>query len=204
MKRAALALLLFCAVSLSAQIHIKFNASGATAAVNGTDGSGGGFSLSVARGTNNGTTTTNFSYFAATLSPDFSTETATTMFGQIPNSAFTGRNTQHLTLNFDAAKADPTVFFSQTCVIDLNSFTVTCTPGPTGVFKADFSENGIQRTRLLTVEQVQTFSNTIVRSHLSGDQSTANAKGTILGQPVATAEATVGINKNSTIEIIRP
>ena len=123
--------------------------------------------------------------------------------GQIPSTAFTGENTQNLTLNLDVSQLDPATSVSQTCTVDLNSLTVTCGAAPTGTMQLNFRENGAQRTRVLALGEEITVGSFTTRVHQRSDNSTATVSGTLFGTTVSGSGATVGINHNSSLEFIR-
>jgi hypothetical protein len=107
-----------------------------------------------------------------------------------------------LALSFDVSQLDPTTSFSQTCTVDLFSFTLTCGAIPPGTIQLNFTENGAQRTRILALGQETTVGNFTTRLHQRSDNSSANVTGTVFGVTAAGA-ATVGINHSSSLEFIR-
>jgi hypothetical protein len=146
-------------------------------------------------------TTASISYLSFNFSPDFSSLTFTQIVGTIPGSAFTGQNTQNLTLSLDTSQLDPATSTNQT--LDIITFIVTCGQGPTGTIQLNFRENGAQRTRVLALGEEVTVGPFTTRTHQRSDNSSANFSGTIFGTAVSGSNATVGINHNSSMEFIR-
>ena len=191
-------------VLLSAQdnTHQRFVHEGEFANVSGNISSTASFSLSVSRTKDTGS--------GAAASLQFSTfsETPTdiafdNVFGPIPASAFTGTNTQNLALNIDTTTLDPTVFFAEHCDLSLVTFVFTCTQGqPAGVISLQFRENDAQSDQINLHETKQNGPVT-TRIFQRSDTSTADVQGTIFGTSVSSASAQVGVNHNSTLEIIR-
>jgi hypothetical protein len=162
------------------------------------------FSLNVSRGassTSPASTLINFTSFQ--LSDDNNTETFTSIFGEIPNSAFTGKNTKSLVLDLDTSTLDPSVSSSETCTVDLNELTVVCNPGPLGVIHLEFHENGIQATKILNNVEEDVLGPVTTLIHSSSDNGTANVQGSLFGVPVSSSTATVGVNHSSSVEITR-
>ncbi len=208
MKRLFLSMLLALAtlqpLAATAQTTMfKFHQDGEFASLNQSTDPNNSFSLSVSRnfataaGDSASLTYTGFSFAA-----DFSSVTVTQIVGAIPSSDFTGQNTQNLALSFDVSQLDPATSFSQTCTVDLFSFTLTCGPLPPGTIQLSFRENGAQRTRILALGQETTIGNFTTRVHQRSDNSTANVTGTVFGVTAAGA-ATVGVNHSSTLEFVR-
>jgi hypothetical protein len=161
--------------------------------------------LSVSRITNSTSgTTASIAFQTFTVAPDFSSESFTQIFGEIPDSAFTGNTTQNLVVNLDVSTLDPTVSIAISCTVDFTTLTETCNPLTSGLIQVQFQENGAQRTQVLNFDEVITIGNTTTRIHQKSDNSTANVSGTIFGMSVSGASATVGVNHNSTLEVIRP
>lgn len=179
--------------------HLKFTQNGAFASLNESTGPNSSFDLQVARTSGSGTT---LSYVATSIAPDFSSFTFDQIIGTIPDSSFTGQNTQSLVLAFDTSQLDPSTSFSQSCTVDLNTFTIVCGPGPQGQINLTFQENGAQRTQVLALEQVTTLGATTTRVHQKSDNGSANAQGTVFGAAVSGSNATVGVNHSSTLEMI--
>jgi hypothetical protein len=202
---ALLALAVFQPLALTAQTSLfKFNQDGEFASVSQTVDQHSSFSLSVSRNFTTGSgTTASLVYTSLTFAPDFSTLTLTQIIGSIPGSAFTGQNTQNLTLSFDTSQLDAGAF-NQTCTINLsNTAGVACVPGPAGGIQLTFTENGGQRTRVLALGEEITIGNFTERIHQRSDNSTANVSGTIFGTDVSGGGATVGINHNSSMEFVK-
>lgn len=199
-----LTLMVVLPLAASAQTqHLKFSQDGEFASVSGSPDPLSSFTVQVSRtaSTSSGSSAT-LSYQAFSSSPDFTSITSTQIVGAIPASSFTGQNTQNLVLDFDTGQLDPSTSSSLTCMIDLTTFTVTCGPGPVGQIQLAFRENGVQRTRVLALEQVSTNGPFTTRVHQRSDNSSANVEGTIFGVPVSSTTATVGINHSSSIEVI--
>jgi hypothetical protein len=137
------------------------------------------------------------------LSDDNNTETFTSIFGEIPNSAFTGNNTKSLVLDLDTSTLDPSVSSSETCTVDLNQLTVVCTAGPLGVIHLEFHENGVQATKILNHVEADILGPVTTLIHSSSDNGSANVQGSLFGVPVSSSFATVGVNHSSSIEITR-
>jgi hypothetical protein len=148
-------------------------------------------------------TSASLQYTAVTVSPDFSSETTVEIFASIPASAFTGQTTQGLVLDLDTSTIDPTTSIFQSCTIDLNIFNVVCGPGPLGLIHLEFAENGLQRTQVLNFDEVITNGSTTTHIRQRSDNGTANVQGSILGVPVSGASATIGVNFDSSVEVIR-
>ena len=165
-------------------------------------------SLTVSRVANSGTpASASISYTQITLASDFNSETFVQIFGAIPAASFTGANTSDLVLNLDTSTLDPTTSFSQSCTLDFSTFNEVCGPAPTGVINLEFQENGIQRTRVIDFNEVITNGSTTTNIRQKSDNSTANVNGSIFGTPVSTTNpntaATVGVNHNSSLEVIK-
>src|SRR5215813_13869123 len=89
--------------------HFKVNQSGAFASASLNPDQFTEINMSVSRDTNNTVTTTDLTFFDVVFAQDFSTLTLVQVFGPIPDSAFSGDNTQNLNLNLDLSTLDPTV-----------------------------------------------------------------------------------------------
>jgi hypothetical protein len=200
-----LASIAFLPLALTAQTqHFKFTNDGAFATVSDST-SLSSFNLQVSRGSNNGVTGTNLLLISFVFAPDFSSATLTEIVGTIPNSAFSGDNTKHLTLDVDTSTLDPTVTFTETCTLDFTQVdpAFTCGPLAPGSIHVDFLENDIQSTRLLALEQFATAGPVTIHMHERADSGSASAQGTVLGIPISSSNATAGINHLSTLEFIR-
>src|SRR5262245_21166207 len=206
MRRISVVLIIvFFALTLSAQTqHLKFKQDGEFATLNMSTDPLVSVDLSVSRNSVSGSpASATINYTSITVAPDNSSESFVIIFGQIPASALTGQNTQHLTLDFDVSQLDPSTSFVESCSVDLINFTVDCSlPPPTGGIHLDFQENGAQRTQILALEQVTTTGPVTIRTHQKSDNSTANVTGTVFGTAVTGATATVGVNHSSTLEMI--
>jgi len=145
--------------------------------------------------------TASLQYSLVSETSDFSSLTITNVFGPIPASAFTGQNTQQLSLNIDTTTLDPTIFFSETCTIVFATATETCAAGPAGVIQLNFQENDFQSTQI-NLHQVDDNGPVTTRIYQRSDNSTANVQGSVFGSDVSGSPASVGVNHNSTLEII--
>ena len=199
-----LTLMVLAPVASSAQnTHLKFNQDGEFASFSLSTDPSSSLTFSVSRNSSTGAgTTASINYLSFNFSSDFSSLTIVQIVGAIPAAAFTGQNTQNLTLNLDMSQLDPATSVSQTCVLDVITFDITCGPGPTGSMQLDFRENGVTRTRVLALGEEITVGPFTTRIHQRSDNSSATFSGTIFGTPVS-GSATVGINHNSSIEHIR-
>ncbi len=125
-------LTLFLCAAMSAQVtHLKFTQDGEFANLSESTSPSSSFSLSVARSNNNGVITANINYQATSVNSTFTSITFVQIVGAIPAADFTGQNTQSLALSFNTSDLDPSGV-SQTCTLDLTTFTFTCGAGPTG------------------------------------------------------------------------
>jgi hypothetical protein len=158
--------------------------------------------LSVSRSSSTNTApTATLNFASVVVASDFSSETFVEITGAIPFNDFTGETTKHLVLDFDTSQLDPSNSFNVTCTIDLATFNQTCNPGPMGTIHLEFAENGLQRTQLLNLDEVVTSGPTTTRIHQRSDNSSANVQGSIFGVPFTSANATVGVNFESTLEV---
>ena len=200
-----LTLMLLAPLAISAQTTMfKFNQDGEFASFSQSSDPSSSVNFSVSRNFSTGAgTSASINYLSFNFSPDFSILTIVQVVGQIPASAFTGQNTQNLSLNLDMSQLDPATSLSQTCTLDVIAFIITCGPGPSGSMQLNFSENGASRTRVLALGEEVTVGNFTTRVHQRSDNSTANYSGTILGVNVAGSNATVGINHNSSLEFVK-
>lgn len=173
----------------------QFNASTSTSSL----------SVNVSRGSTNDVASTTLNYSDVAFAPDFSSLTIVNIFGSISNGAFVGDNTRSLVLNLDTSQLDPAVSSSQSCTIDFVTFTATCGPGPLGLIHLAFQENGINRTRILELDEEQVVGPVTTRTHQRSDTGSANMQGTVFGTPVSSSQgtATVGVNHQSTLVITR-
>lgn len=199
-----LTLMLLAPLALTAQTTMfKFNQDGEFASLNQQTDPNNSFTLSVSRNfTTTAGTSASLNFNAFSFSADFTSLTITQIVGAIPASDFTGQNTQSLTLSFNTADLDPTTSFSQTCVLDLATFTLNCGAITPGTIQLAFAQNGAQRTRILALGEEITTGNFTTRIHQRSDNSSANVTGTVFGVTAAGA-ATVGVNHSSSLEFIR-
>ena len=181
--------------------QFKTNQNGEFASLSETVDINNSFSLQVSRNTTNTGTTASLSYISFSLASDGLSFTFTQIAGAIPAADFTGQNTQSLTVNFNTDDLDASAV-NQSCTIDLTTFDITCGPAPSGTINLQFAENGMQRTRILALGEEIIVGPMTTRIHQRSDNATANASGTIFGISVSTPTAQVGINHNSTIEIL--
>jgi len=201
----AIAVIALFPLALNAQTqHFKFTNDGAFAAISADSDPLSNFRLQVSRSSVNRETTTNIVFFSFTFAADFSSATLVQIGGQIPNSAFTGDNTQTLVLDLDPSTLDPANSFSQSCTLDFSAVdpSFTCGAAPAGTIHLEFHQNGFERNRLLAREQFSTFGPITIHSHDRADTSSANVQGTIFGTVVSSSSATVGVNHMSTLEFI--
>jgi hypothetical protein len=191
-------------LALTAQTTMfKFNQDGEFASISQSTDPNSSFNLNVSRNSSTGApTTASLSYLSFTFDPNTNIETFTQIVGAIPASAFTGQNTQNMNLNFDTSQLDPNASTNQTCVVDFNTLDIFCGPGPSGSIQLNFTENGVQRTRVLALGEEITVGNFTTRIHQRSDNASANATGSVFGTPVS-ASATVGINHNSSLEFVK-
>lgn len=199
-----LALAMLTPLALQAQTTMfKFNQDGEFASLSQSVDPLNSFSLSVSRNfTTTAGSSASLTYTGFSFASDFSSVTVTQIVGAIPAADFTGQNTQNLALNFNTSDLDPTTSFSQTCTVDLFSFTLTCGALPAGTIQLSFTQNGAQRTRILALGEEITTGAFTTRIHQRSDNSTANVTGTVFGV-TASGAATVGINHSSSLEFIR-
>jgi hypothetical protein len=183
---------------------MKFTQEGAFASVSAPTGPGGSFNINVSRGSSSTSPTSTFINFTSfQLSDDNNIETFTSIFGEIPNSAFTGDTTKNLVLNLDTSTLDPSLTSSESCTVDLNQLTVVCTSAPLGLIHLEFQENGIQATKILNHVEEDIVGTVTTLIHSSSDNGSANVQGSLFGVPVSSSAATVGVNHSSSIEITR-
>ena len=166
---------------------------------------GSTFSLNVSRGSTNDVASTTLNYSDIEEPADFSSITFTNIFGTIPNAAFTGNNTTSLVLDLDTTQLDPATSFSQTCTLVFDPFSEVCETGPLGTIHIAFQENGINRTRILQLDEEQVAGPVTTRTHQKADSGSADFQGTVFGVPVSTSQgsATIGVNHLSTVVITR-
>ncbi len=122
-------------------------------------------------------------------------------YGNIPTSAFTGNNAQHMSLNVDTSQVPG--FQTQTCTVSyVPSYTYTCTDGPFGVIQLDWQQNDYSSSR---TKQDLTWTNGPVTHGSSSDSTyvSANASGTFLGTAVTDYASTMGTDKNRYITITK-
>lgn len=200
-----LAAVAFLPLALAAQTqHIKLINDGAFASVSDSTALVN-FNLQVSRSSTNSATSTNLLLISLVFAADFSSATLTEVVGVIPNSAFSGDNTKHLTLSLDTSTLDPTLTFTESCNLDFSQVdpVFTCGPLPPGTIQVDFQENDIQTNRLLALEQFLTVGPATTHIHQRSDSGSATAQGTVLGTPLSSSNAAAGVNHMSTLEFTR-
>jgi hypothetical protein len=184
--------------------HMKFTQDGAFASVS-TSGSNNNFNLSISRGSSSTSPTStiiNFSSFQ--VSADNNTQTVTSIFGEIPNSAFTGTSTSKLALDLDTSTLDPAVSSRQTCIIHFAPILdVTCNSGTLGVIQLTFQGNGVVETKILRHEEEDIIGPVTTKIRSTADSGSADVQGSIFGVPVASSAASVGVNHSSSVEVTR-
>lgn len=184
--------------------NMKFTQEGAFASASASTGPQASFNVNVSRGSSSTSPASTFITFNSfQVASDNVTETVTIIFGEIPNSAFTGNNTKDLVLDLDTSTLDPSVTSSETCTIDLNVLSVACNPVTLGVIHLEFHENGVQATKILNHVEQDILGPVTTLIHSSSDSGSANVQGSIFGVPVSSSSATVGVNHSSSIEVTR-
>lgn len=183
---------------------MKFTQQGEFASISTSTGPKSSLNLNVSRGSSSTSAATTFLNFTTfQLSDDNNSETFSQIFGEIPNSAFTGNNTKSLVLNLDTSTLDPATSSSTTCTVDLNALTVVCGPGPLGTIHLEFHENGVQATRIRNLVEEDILGPVTTLIHAQSDNGTADVQGAVFGVPLSSSSASVGVNFSSTIQITR-
>jgi hypothetical protein len=204
MKKLLVFLLVIFPLSLAAQTtRVFFKQTAEFASFSQNPDAFNNMSLSVSRVANSGTpASASILFTQLSVAQDFSTETFTEISGAIPASSFTGATTANLVLNVDTSTLDPTTSFAVTCVVDLNALTEVCGPPANGVIQLTFQANNVQNTRIINLNEI--FTNGPVTTHVrqKSDNGSANVTGTIFGTAVSSSQATVGVNHESSLEII--
>jgi hypothetical protein len=209
MKRLLAFAVVFLPLAMAAQTqHIKLKQNGAFANLQATvtDSTTGqpmsiGLQVSRASSTTSGSSAS-LTYTAFEQSADFNTFTFTNIFGVIPTSAFTGESTQDLVLTFDTSQLDPTTSSSDTCTLIFVPFSFVCVPAPTGLIQLEFKGNDLQSTQILNLDEVITTGPVTTHIHQKSDNTTADVQGSVFGISVSGSPASVGLNSNSTLEIM--
>lgn len=204
MKRIFALAVLFLPVMMAAQdnMHQRFVQEGEFATFSQFTAPFTSISLKVSRTRSTGTpASASLQYSVVSEPADLSSLTITNVFGPIPATAFTGQNTQNLSLNIDTTTLDPTVFFSETCVIVFATGIETCGAGPAGLIQLNFQENDFQSSQV-NLHEVDTNGPVTTRIFQRSDNSTANLQGTVFGTDVSGSTSSVGVNHDSTLEII--
>ena len=146
---------------------------------------------------------TSFQFTSDDGGATFSQSNFTQVFGTLPEGSFSGPNTGRMVLDVDTAQMTPLSVSNCTATF-FPVVNVVCTEtAPTGIIHLEFKENGLQRERLLNMQSETTLGPLTVRESASGDQSSANMKGTFFGIPVADSVSQVGVNRNTFLEITR-
>jgi hypothetical protein len=111
-----LTLIMLTSVALTAQSSMfKFNQDGEFASFSQSTDPSSSVTFSVSRNFSTGAgTSASINYVSFNFSTDLTTLTIVQIVGQIPASAFTGQNTQNLSLNLDMSQLDPATSLSQT------------------------------------------------------------------------------------------
>jgi hypothetical protein len=193
--------LLFLPVALLAQTSpaTVFHSDGAFAQFQ-TVNAGMEIILQVTRGTDSsGTPATFLTYDTLTATADGFADTFGS--GIIPDSAFSGGDPAHLSLNVDTSQV--TTFTATACDFSLNDFTFVCGPGPVGVIQIDWQQDRAFTTHIVANIQ-QTFTQFMEQQHTISDSGSATATGSFLGatiDPPATGQA--GVNHNSLLQIFK-
>jgi hypothetical protein len=197
-------LMMVLPLAMAAQTqHFKFNQDAEFASLTQSTGPNSSFTLQVSRGANSiSGASASILYISIDVAPDFSSESFVEIIGAIPSSSFTGQNTQHLTLDIDTSQLDPSNSFAIACDVDLITFDQVCGAPASGTIHLDFQQNGQQRTRVLALGEEIINGPVTTRIHQRSDNSSANAQGTVFGASVSSGNATVGINHNSSIEVV--
>jgi hypothetical protein len=209
MKRIIAVAVLFAATAMQAQnvahSHFSFIQQGTFAQVS-TAVPNGNISLQVQAGTdpnNPGQVATFLFYTFFQFTADGTGSTFIQVFGTIPNGSFSGTTTERMILDVDTAQLAP-AFVSNCTATFFPVVNVVCTEtSPTGTIHLEFKENGLQRERLLNMQSETTLGPLTVRERASGDQSSANMKGTFFGIPVADSLSQVGVNRNTFLDITK-
>jgi hypothetical protein len=122
-------------------------------------------------------------------------------YGNIPNSAFTAKNVDRMSLNVDTSQIAG--FQAETCnVIFQPTYSSTCTAGPFGVIQLDWQQNGYSST---ITKQDLTATNGPVTTSMRSDSTFASgdASGTFLGTPVVDNASQLGTDKSRDIIITK-
>lgn len=204
MKKLLVFVLAMLPLSLAAQTtRVFFKQTAEFASFSQSPDAFNNLSISVSRISNSGTpAAASILFTQVSVAPDFSTETFTEISGTIPASSFTGATVNDLVVSVDTSTLDPTTSFAVTCVVDLNALTEVCAPPSNGVIQLEFQANNVQSTRIIDLNEVFTNGPVVTHVRQKSDNSTANVTGTILGVPVSSSTATVGVNHDSSLEII--
>jgi hypothetical protein len=204
MKKLLVFVLAMLPLSLAAQTtQVFFKQTAEFASFSQSPDAFNSLSISVSRVANSGSpASASILFTQLTVAQDFSTETFTEISGAIPATSFTGASTANLVLNVDTSTLDPTTSFAITCVVDLNALTEVCGPPTNGVIQLTFQANGVQNTRVIDFNQITTNGPVTTHIRQKSDNGTANVSGTVFGTAISSSQATVGVNHDSSLEII--
>jgi hypothetical protein len=202
---------LLTAISVQAQnnVHSRFIQEGIFAQVTAGVGTGN-FNLQVQSGTDPNdpsgagiATILFFTFFQ--FGADGNSSTFSQVFATIPNGSFTGQNTQRMILDVDMGQLDPNTSIASTCSATfLPVLIVVCTDtAPAGIIHLEFKENGLQRGRLLNINEESTLGPLTTRHHGRGDNSSANVNGSFLGLPLADTLAFIGVSHDTFWSVTR-
>lgn len=184
--------------------HMKFTQEGEFASISTSLDFDTSINLNVSRGSSSTSPTATFlNFIFFQFSSDHSVETVTQIFGEIPNSAFTGTSTKSLVLDLDTSTLDPATSSNTTCTIDVITFNIICGPGTLGTIHLEFKENGIVATRILNLVEEDIAGPVTTLIHRNSDNGTADMLGSVFGVPVSSSAASVGVNFSSSVEITR-
>lgn len=165
----------------------------------------GGLNLQVQSGRDpndptNTATVTFLIYTFLEFGEDGNSSTFTQVFATIPNSSFTGQNTQRMILDVDTSQFDPNDSVISTCTATFRPvLNVVCTDtAPAGIIHLEFKENGLQRGRLLNINEETVEGSLTIRHHGRADSGSANVQGSYLGAPVVDiGSSSVGLNHDT-------
>jgi hypothetical protein len=197
---------LFTATTLPAQgnEHSRFIQEGTFAQASVGVGAGGlNLQVTSGRDPNDPTNTATITFLIYTFlqfGADGNSSTLTQVFAPIPNSSFTGQNTQRMVLDVDTSQFDPSNSTVSTCTTTFRPvLNVACTDtAPTGIIHLEFKENGLQRGRLLNINEETIEGPLTIRHHGRADGSSANVEGSYLGVPVVDiGGSSVGLNHDA-------
>ena len=198
-----IALLLLCPVVLFAQTSSPattvFHSNGASAQLLTITPDGLEIIIQVQRGTDaSGNPSTFLVYDTFGPVPDGFVDTFAS--GVIPDSAFQGGDSAHLSLNVDTSQVDG--FSSSSCTISDIDFSISCGPGPVGLIQIDWKQDNFSSTHTVSNVQ-QTFAQFMSQQHTVADTASALATGSFLGATINSVSGQTGVNHNSTLQIVK-